>query len=122
MNKEELEQLSDFEINRLICETLPVIIEDNQDVKDIDSAVMVNDIVSMYPLDFCNNWSDMGRLAVKSGISFINDNVFNGACTDYEKHRQADNHNGSGNISAYNESTLRAAAIVWLLMQGDGNE
>lgn len=99
---------SDFEINKLICAHLPVMVEDDQN--DTDSTVMVNDIVSMYPIDPVNDWSIMGSLIIEHGVSLISTR------SGYEAYCW-----GKGNPanpprkSNANENPLRAAAICIIL-------
>ena len=94
MNKAELEQLSDGELSNAIIDT--------------DSGRM------SHSFDI-NNWSDMGQLAFANKINF---NYFEDddggycSCTSgefgYESHENECEH----------ANPLRAAAIVYLLMQG----
>lgn len=115
MNKEQLEKLSDFEINCLITKHIPVIMEDEQPSKwDTTDFVMVNDIASMYPLDFCNNWSDMGPLVDEAGIYWCpTDDLKSVIYHDASYRFKVEISNPT------NKCHLRAAAIVYLLMQED---
>lgn len=115
MKLEDLEPLSDLDINLLICGTLPVNIEDDQGkyIPSGDASVMVNDIVSMYQMDFCNDASDMMPLAFDNLISIEWDAELRGArpvkwCNVYVLDKVS---------LLYQSNPLRAAAIVYLLLK-----
>ena len=110
---QELEAMSDFEINIIMAHYDPAIINDTQPPQiQNESAVYMNDIVSQWTMDWCNNWSDMGPL-----IEWIfNENVTFAI-------------NGGGIITSslgvkFNGAKLnieckplRAAAIVYILIK-----
>lgn len=101
--------MSDFEINKLICMHLPVMIEDEQD--DTDSSVMVNDIVAMYPLDPVNDWCVMGEFIVKCGMAiypeaFTSNWIARAISLSLER-----------KVNVVHKNPLRAVAIAYLEMQ-----
>ena len=118
MNKEQLEKLSDFDINSLIISKLEI----ESDVHFGGGAITrhVNNgevLRCTETLDYCNNAADMMPLVFECGISLVScyDKTYS-ACS--EIHHSIDDHDEYEN-EVYHSNPLRAAAIVWLLMQGD---
>jgi hypothetical protein len=123
------ESMSDFEINLEVARWIGVVINDNQDaaLKSKPSSVLCNDIISSLEYNFCNNHADMWPIIFASNISIIN--IKNTtqwfACSDveFENICMSPDGNDSGISSMYakNEcyctNPLRAAAIVFLMMQ-----
>jgi hypothetical protein len=66
--------MTNFEINKAVAKRLPVIINCDQSasLKAKSSSVLVNDIVSTYELNFCENWADAGPIIEKYGITLVN--------------------------------------------------
>ena len=97
MNKSELEKLSDFEINRKVAS-----------FNGLDCSGITESMASMYSMkDYCNNWSDMGPL-IANNINMI---VSLNGTMAFSEHEIA--------FDSEHENPLRAAAIVYLLMQGE---
>ena len=105
-------KLSDFEINNLVASAQSLLINDNQcaSLKVKSSSVLVNDIVSSFEFNPCNNPSDAWPIILdnKIGIQY-----------DYRRARwSALSHKViNGGFSSLNP--LRAAMIVYLMIQED---
>ena len=107
--QEQLESMSDFELNLIVCEKfIPVIVEDNQ--SEDCSSVMVNDIVNMYPLDFCNNWSDCGDLIEECNIG-LDPTDFGGEVEWFAKPEF------SNEVLTMDKNPKRAVTIVYILVK-----
>jgi hypothetical protein len=110
--QEQLEAMSDFEINVLICNYLPIMVEEVQN--ENAPSVMVNDIIDMYPIDPINDWGVMGPLIFDSNISITTDlgewtaysGFYNGNAVEFDEY-------------ASHKNPLRAVAIVYLLIKQD---
>jgi len=119
--QEELESKSNFELSELIAikEGFSVSKEQWMHLGDRDENLVIidtskesSDIINRTfdTVDYCNNWADMGPLIDKSKISI-----------EYRAHNslfpQAKMFN-TDQCYVSDKNVLRAAAIVYLLMQG----
>jgi len=112
MNKEDLEKLSDNEINLLISASkYKAWCIENKRWDDVALRNYEETKISMKPheyTDYCNSWGDMGPLIDEFDIDLQHDYVGNGL-----KHASDI---GDWHYAAH-RNILRAAAIVYLLMQ-----
>ena len=107
MNKEQLEKLSDFEINKLIAEKLfRATYWKAGDKIRVDDGTPTGRYV-----DYCGNLSDMMPLAFANKINLTSQ----GWNTPLWCANSIVNHE----FSIVNKNPLRAAAIVYLLMHGE---
>ena len=103
MNKEQLEKLSDFEINKSIAA-----------IQGMDYSGVTEEMVHDYNMrDYCNNWSDMGPLIESAGVTI---GSYDGDGFAFNNFRGGVDEEIWDNM-VYNKNPLRAAAIVYLLMQ-----
>lgn len=127
MNKQDYEKKTDFEINKMILE-----IESKKEGVSISNIrphrlssklkalkcfgnIVVFDIEGeSSQIDYCNNPSDMMPLAWEHGISLIHESCYWTAASDDLNEAWDSTH------SADDKNPLRAAAIVYLLMQDEG--
>ena len=67
----DYDEMSDFEINKRVVMYLPLAINEDQLIskRPTESAVMVNDLVNSYWVDFCNNAVDMMPIIIDHEIS-----------------------------------------------------
>ena len=105
--KEQLEGMSDFDINRLIAESL------GQDWSGITA-----DSYQAYPglKDYCNSWADMGPLLKPNNISIVNE--FKEKPCALVLDDLTDLMDWGGEFQCFHVNELRAAAIVYILIQG----
>ena len=116
--KEQLEGMSDLQINKLVA----VANGEYQEIPNYGEAVMVGDKYCYYDdarnicechADYCDNWADMGPIihSARIGIQspWTGSNIWR-AC----------NRGGDDFVQfeSSHENILRAAAIVYILMQG----
>ena len=107
MNKEQLENMSDFEINKAIACT-----------QGMDYSGVTESMVHDYNMrDYCNNPSDMMPLVFELGIElsplFCGEWVASLVNTyEYDEEPIYD-----GDYQSVHNNPLRAAAIVYLLMR-----
>jgi len=98
MNKEDLDKLSDGELSQLITN--------------------LNDYGAFYHFDI-NNWADMGPLIYESLIEtapLANSDKWKATGVTFSKRGER------ATFTVHHENPLRAAAIVYLLMQNDSHE
>lgn len=107
------EEMSDFEINKLVATHESLIINEGQSTSKQPTAVMVNDIVQSFMFDPCNNPSDAWPIIVDNciNIEFYKDRVK--SCVEIKTRH------GVEFINSYNKdkSPLRAAMICFLKMK-----
>ena len=131
MNKEQLEKLSDFDINSLIISKLEI----ESDVHFGGGAITrhVNNgevLRCTETLDYCSNPSDMMPLVFEAGINLSpisNDDIECGTSSLTGDWWAGANNYGEDNecgltsefYTANSDNPLRAAAIVYLLMRGE---
>ena len=124
MNKEQLEKLSDLHINRMIVESfghkLDWDVKEHQDsglceTNYKDDAVYITERGYLEFLNYCNNPSDMMPLAFEAGIDLVS--PVSNASDDWQAGKFFLTWKSA--INVYHKNPLRAAAIVWLLMQGE---
>jgi len=113
MNKEQLEAMSDFEINKLVAE---IAIDKDVDIQTIGTKGLELYVVNtsgllptMDSLDYCNNPSDMWPLIIEKEIS-INFRARKNLLPVAKMINSDSN-------DVIHSNPLRAAAIVYLLMQ-----
>jgi hypothetical protein len=120
MDKEQLEKLSDFEINIEICESIGVKYTEGFDVVFAAGKSTGDNVVAvMGKVDYCNNWSDMGPLIDSADISVIKDEPYSRATNNPQELYDPIGDKKHEVQITENCKTLRAAAIVYLLMQKD---
>jgi hypothetical protein len=119
MNKEQLEKLSDFEINVKICESLGIKYEEGLDVLFAAGKSTGDNVVAvMGPVDYCNNPSDMMPLVFEAGISLIApDYELKGDWRARSEVEESRHEPMMWTHESSHANPLRAAAIVYLLMQ-----
>lgn len=105
----------DYEINKTIVKLLGISFEDMNDFKP-EPYIFNEDKKSVF--DPCNNWSDIGPIMLENGISLTK-------VSDSGEHLYCVNdgywHHGNfidSNIEYVHTNPLRAAAIVFLMMNG----
>jgi len=120
MNKEQLEQLSDLEINQAVTAAAYNL----QGWELSESGLCFyhcgldgSDWVDFQIIDYCNSPSDMMPLVFEAGISLHNESDDDGVF--YCAHNSSDfRHSEYGKHRAWHSNPLRAAAIVYLLIKG----
>lgn len=112
MNKKQLEAMSDLQINTLIAklEQMDVYLDDGGDFLWEKSAGQHGDDIIYDP---CNDPSDMMPLAFEHNITVGNYDGDNFAFSDFES---GEHEELWGNM-VYHKNSLRAAAIVYLLIK-----
>jgi hypothetical protein len=115
------ESMSDFEINKLVAKTIPVMLNDDQSppYKCKESSVMVNDIVNEFEFNPCNNPSDAWSIIIDNKISIMNDVNTWEASIDFDGDLLIDGTDEVLTECYAHENPLRAAMIVFLMMQND---
>lgn len=123
MNNTDYSKLSDFEINKLVAETLYKDRKSLIVLREIPnrSAVSIfcdlgynEEIVSIACADYCNNPEDAWPVITKYKINI----EFHQWKNDITKPYSLSNETG---LSAYSDNPLRAAMIVFLKMQDSKN-
>ena len=115
MNK--YEEMSDFEINKLVAIREHLIINDCQPMakRVIGSEVRVNDIVGSWFFDPCNNPSDAWHIIVSNEITICPDVYIGGWYGQKDIDRGMD---GDSIHVTKDKNPLRAAMICFLKMKG----
>ena len=121
MNKEQLEKLSDFDINSLIISSLEIESDVHFGGGSITRHVKNGEVLRCAEtLDYCNNPSDMMPLVFEFGIE-LSPVFFGGwSASELRSYTYEQEPIYNENYSVDN-NPLRAAAIVYLLIQGDNN-
>lgn len=104
-------KLSDFEINKLVSKKLGLPAGESLDLSRCDLGEWLdapNNIPS--PLDYCNSWDHMGPLIVEHHISVFSF-ITHWRCNSIMSK--------STQFYIDDKNPLRAAAIVYLMMDGD---
>jgi len=110
MQKEQLEAMSDFDLNCLIVDKLEII-SDVHFSSAITRHVKDGEVLRCAEtLDYCNNPSDMMPLVFEKGISLVYMDE------EYEAHSLCC---GDEVNNTLHKNPLRAAAIVYLLIKGE---
>jgi hypothetical protein len=105
-------QLSDFEINKRLAELLGwKVVNDNPTPNK--GLLVVSSEDQCRAIDYCNSWADMGPLMVEHSISL------NKIEDEWEAHNGEIDQGGLvvANIYLMHKNPLRAAAIVYLMME-----
>lgn len=121
-------KLSDFEINKLVAGSQSLIVNANQcaSLKVKSSSILVNDIVSSFEFNPCKNPSDAWPIIVENNISLTKQSTSPGAHwhTDIiesivEDASDEDLFTCKTLLHCHDKNPLRAAMIVYLMMQED---
>jgi hypothetical protein len=108
--QKQLEEMSDFEINKLLAKKdLVGILNLDRATKNAVEIIFANGQISIK--DYCNSWADMGPIAHKNNISIMSPRVSN----LFKNHWEVEAKGVQPNQVHINP--LRAAAIVYLLME-----
>lgn len=120
MNKQDYEKMSDFEINKAVAHKIYKSIggqDYTQHLTVKHSAEEGGDCIYYCggePLDYCNNWSDMGPLIEQNQINL---NYFCDEECSYYSCSSGENGLETDCDFVDNKNPLRAAAIVYLLVK-----
>tara|TARA_S200002703_G_scaffold101771_1_gene88200 strand:+ start:1736 stop:2089 length:354 start_codon:yes stop_codon:yes gene_type:complete len=106
------ENKSDLEINKLVAQAKGLIINDDQgaSLKAKSSSVLVNCITEQFEFNPCNNPSDAWPIIAENKINLFLEESF---CTAAKLGESE-----SEDICVQHKNPLRAAMIVYLMMQG----
>lgn len=116
--KNDYSQLSDVEINMMVCKVLGLELSSYARIMKCDDAtVLLDDNKTL--VDYCNNWSDAGPIIVKNSIALfeawsVKDCNLWTATTDLDMSWLG---YGDDGIDYRDKNPLRAAMIVFLEMQ-----
>ena len=131
--KEQLEGMSDFEINRAVGKSVLASSKHENHLSvnyEIKAVCFKDDKGNMkYEVDYCNNPSDIMPLVFEAGITMqaVSDGYvcygdygyLDCGDKDYLKVNEADSPFDFPDNSIGHKNGLRAAAIVYLLMEGE---
>ena len=97
--QEQLEAMSDPQLNKLVAKTA---------IKGIHGMLPIATILANEGIDYCSNPNDMMPLAFDAGLSLVYMDP------DYEAHSLC---NGDEENNTQHNNGLRALAIVWILVK-----
>lgn len=124
---EQLEAMSDFEINKLVAikeGKRPGYYAQATDTYNIELGsgsvaespeLRPHHVIEWVCRDYCNSWADMGVIIERDGISLIkwvnDEDGYEAVLVEYHGHEVV-----TGDLFSSHKNPLRAAAIVYLLM------
>ena len=120
------EDMSDFEINKLVATHESLIINESQSLSKSPSSVMVNDIIQSFMFDPCNDPSDGWPIMDTNNISVTTD-----GCGFWNADILSTINSDDENVSfecftltgfTQDKNPLRAAMICFLKMKDAENE
>ena len=119
--QEQLEKMSDFEINLAVAEADigrdNFVVQDGLIIKHLSSDAECKMIILTKVINYCSNPSDIMPLAFGADISLIKDKGahFYCAVSGYDDRNNDFARSDSGHV--HNKNPLRAIAIVYLLIK-----
>lgn len=91
---------------------------------EADAAALIDHPDTIYTIqvpDYCDSWADMGPIIYQHSISLVLDGDYNTAVNNFECF-SGEGGGFAGDYEYEHASPLRAAAIVYLMMNGIGWE
>ena len=115
--------MSDFEINKAVCATKGVKIDNEQyeGLRDRDERIVLcrDELGMSIGVDYCNNPSDAWPIIIKNKVSIMNDLDLWEASIDFDG--DLEKHGTDEVLTKHYEhaNPLRAAMIVYLMLQDE---
>lgn len=106
---------SDFDINLAVAKKRGFVVSSNSNGHSAVDARGDDGYNAWFTLDYCNSWGDIGQIIQSKQIDLISPTAGGMSVWQAEKFYPE---KLSGNINASAKNPLRAAAIVFLMMNG----